>query len=325
MTVWTKENCPVCEGKTGGKCQSAGSQIGLDAVAFKCTACGYFEVTRTAISSQPLADRTSLTKIQRASLSHAIRRNAESGKTFVIDGTWLGQFLQTAKIPSPVQQATNLVRAIGEHITETGEPFPAKLPATCALMGSPDTNLMGNLFKSLKSDGVIVMAGHGFDDDHEQYGIYDLSLAGWRQFEEERKGQVRGSYGFIAMKFGDGSLETLVRETIKPGVEQGTGYPVFDVRDHSKAGVIDNILREQIRDAAFVLVDLSHDNNGAYWEAGYAEGLGKPVIYICEKGKFETARTHFDTNHCTTVMWTADEPHLFTQQLVATIRRSLGQ
>ena len=38
-----------------------------------------------------------------------------------------------------------------------------------------------------------------------------------------------------------------------------------------------------IRDAKFVIADLTHDNNGAYWEAGYAEGLGKPVIYICEK------------------------------------------
>ena len=45
-------------------------------------------------------------------------------------------------------------------------------------------------------------------------------------------------------------------------------------------------MRERIRDAAFVLVDLTHDNPGAYWEGGYAEGLGKPVIYICEASKF---------------------------------------
>ena len=46
-----------------------------------------------------------------------------------------------------------------------------------------------------------------------------------------------------------------------------------------------------IRDAKFVIVDLTHDNHGAYWEAGYAEGLGKPVIYVCKKDKFET-RVH---------------------------------
>ena len=82
--------------------------------------------------------------------------------------------------------------------------------------------------------------------------------------------------------------------------------------------------REKIRDAAFVLVDLTHENSGAYWEAGYAEGLGKPVLYICERAKFEAAKTHFDTNHLTTVLWEAHKPHEFIEQLIATLRRSLN-
>ena len=91
-----------------------------------------------------------------------------------------------------------------------------------------------------------------------------------------------------------------------------------------RAGVIDNIMRIQIRDAKFVIADLTHDNNGAYWEAGYAEGLGKPVIYICEKKKFDEKKTHFDTNHCTTVPWSRNDDEGFRQKLVATLRRSLG-
>ncbi len=55
-----------------------------------------------------------------------------------------------------------------------------------------------------------------------------------------------------------------------------------------------------------MIAELSHDNSGAYWEAGYAEGLGKPVIYICEQKKFDEKGTHFDTNHCTTVFWDRD-------------------
>lgn len=90
------------------------------------------------------------------------------------------------------------------------------------------------------------------------------------------------------------------------------------------AGVIDNIMREKIRDAAFVLVDLTHDNSGAYWEAGYAEGLGKPVVYLCEREKFSESRTHFDTNHCTTVIWSDTAIDNFKEQLIATLRRSLN-
>ncbi len=95
------------------------------------------------------------------------------------------------------------------------------------------------------------------------------------------------------------------------------------MRDVAQAGVIDNIMRDQIRNSAFVIVDLTHDNSGAYWEAGYAEGLGKPVVYICERTKFQEASTHFDTNHCTTVPWSSGDPDGFRRELIATLRRSL--
>ena len=90
-------------------------------------------------------------------------------------------------------------------------------------------------------------------------------------------------------------------------------------------GVIDNIMRTHIRDSAFVIADLTHDNPGAYWEAGYAEGLGKPVVYICEKAKFNERSTHFDTNHCTTVVWSKHNLARFCAELVATLRRSLDE
>jgi len=126
------------------------------------------------------------------------------------------------------------------------------------------------------------------------------------------------------MKFGDPILDSLVEDIIKPAVRSGIGYEVVSMRDVSRAGVIDNLMRAQIRDSAFVIVDLTHDNSGAYWEAGYAEGLGKPVIYICERQKFEEAQTHFDTNHCTTVMWSENGAEDFSKELVATLRRSLN-
>ena len=151
-----------------------------------------------------------------------------------------------------------------------------------------------------------------------------LTLDGWERYEAERKGLVAGKYGFIAMKFGDPDLEAFVQDTVKPTIKKKIDYSLIDVREVSRVGIIDNIMRAHIRDASFVLVDLTHDNSGAYWEAGYAEGLDKPVIYLCERSKFENAKTHFDTNHCTTVLWSVDEPDEFAAELVATLRRSLN-
>ena len=94
--------------------------------------------------------------------------------------------------------------------------------------------------------------------------------------------------------------------------------------DEPRAGLIDDRLRVAIQASDFVIADLTHDNLGAYWEAGYAEGLGKPVIYTCESTRFEANKTHFDTNHCTTVTWAEADADGFVENLIATLRRSLN-
>ena len=137
--------------------------------------------------------------------------------------------------------------------------------------------------------------------------------------------RVRGKLRLYCHAVRDADFDTFVLKVVKQSLKEEFGYDIVDMRDVSEAGIIDNIMRVQIRDAAFVIADLTHENRGAYWEAGYAEGLGKPVIYICEKTKFDERRTHFDTNHCTTVLWSKDDENGFRQELVATIRRSLDQ
>ena len=150
-----------------------------------------------------------------------------------------------------------------------------------------------------------------------------LSLEGWERYEAEQRGRFHGNYGFLAMKF-DAELDDFINGVVKPTVEKETGYQLRDLRDVSKAGLIDNIMVTSIRDAKFVIVDLTHDNHGAYCEAGYAEGLGKPVIYVCKKDKFENEGTHFDTNHYTTVLWSMNDVDSFRRELTATLRRSLA-
>jgi nucleoside 2-deoxyribosyltransferase len=72
--------------------------------------------------------------------------------------------------------------------------------------------------------------------------------------------------------------------------------------------------------------DLSDDNSGAYWEAGFAEGLGKPVIYLCaEKDKLTglLKETHFDTSRRHTVYWDLMNIGKTKKHLKAVIRNTL--
>jgi len=68
---------------------------------------------------------------------------------------------------------------------------------------------------------------------------------------------------------------------------------------------------------------LTDDNNGAYFEAGFAEGIGIPVIYLCRADKFKAKKTHFDTNHLVTIPWDTSDLATAATLLKETIRNSL--
>lgn len=229
-----------------------------------------------------------------------------------------------ADFTSPAVQAMNLIRYVGDEVSKLGEPLP-ELPGNIhEIIHAPTLAFADHLIRELSDNGVI--KARVFDSgDNSLFLDVNLALQGWEKYEAEKRGRVAGNTGFIAMQFGDPELDRFVEDVVKPTVKEGVDYDLVDMRNVARAGIIDNIMRVQIRDAKFVIADLTHDNRGAYWEAGYAEGLGKPVIYICEKEKFDETKTHFDTNHCTTVPWSKDDEEGFRRELIATIRRSLEQ
>jgi nucleoside 2-deoxyribosyltransferase len=311
--------CPICRQMYGGKCRLLPSTF--DGSAFDCDMCGPFKAVGTSLATRLGDDTAQLSPIQRAALAHRVRSAKDAGgEPPLITSDWLERFLQNARLPSPSEQAIGIIRLIGENVENTGKPLRQLPPHLWTSIGSPNPPFALNIAFELHTKGLVAGAPHPPD----AFPSANLTLAGWERYEAEKRGKIAGNYGFIALKFGDTLLDPFIGDVVKPCVKAELGFDVVDMRDISQAGVIDNIMRAQIRDAAFVLVDLTHDNSGAYWEAGYAEGLGKPVLYLCEKSKFDQAKTHFDTNHCTTVLWSSDGHEEFSKQLVATLRRSLN-
>lgn len=292
-----------------------------DGSQYRCERCTEFELTRNA----ELDIERDATNVLRAALSYRIATSEEKRPT--ITSAWAKQFLADARPAIPPVQAARLLRFIAEGCMLTGKDCVVDKMTVAAQIESMNSNTVQILITQMLKAGLIVEIGTELVTSarlRRSEKTYQPTFAGWEKYEAERLGPKLGKRGFMAMKFGDVSLDDFARDVIKPAVQEGTGYELLDLRNVARAGVIDNIMREQIRDAAFVLVDLTHDNSGAYWEAGYAEGLGKPVIYLCEKRKFDAVKTHFDTNHCTTVPWDAADPAWFRAELVATIRRSLN-
>ena len=217
--------------------------------------------------------------------------------------------------------AMNLIRYIGDQVSETGQPID-QFSGVASIIGAPSEKISDNLVEELEERGLLRIGKITKTFRGSHFLNITLSLEGWEKYEEEKHGDLEGNYGFIAMEFGDDCLDKLFREVMKPAIHEQLNIDLVNLDDVAQAGVIDDIMRVKIRDAKFVIADMTHDNHGSYWEAGYAEGLGKPVIYICEKNKFEEKGTHFDVNHCTTVPWSMEDPDGFCDKLIAVLRQS---
>jgi len=128
----------------------------------------------------------------------------------------------------------------------------------------------------------------------------------------------------MAMPFSgeNGAVVRKAYERFKVGVAEAGFHLSNPLLDMPKAGLIDDHLQLEIRLAHFLIVDLTGNNCGAYWEAGFAAGMDKKVIYTCEKSFFEEKGTHFDTGHHQTVLWTENTLDEDTEKLKAIIRNT---
>tara|TARA_R110000803_G_scaffold96237_7_gene164356 strand:+ start:1342 stop:2334 length:993 start_codon:yes stop_codon:yes gene_type:complete len=325
LSMTSDVKCPVCRGDGGTRASTFVNDTGNQ--SFNCERCGLFSISDTALEDKLLERGPWGQPIPHAALSHRIRIAHDSNKQILLKSKFLEDFGQSPQLPTPADQADNLIFVVGDSKIRTGNDFHLD-HAAVAKIGALNLKHAQRLCDELIERGLIIKRGEPRIDRPGGGTInirtLDLTLTGWEKYETLAHGQRKGSYGFLALKFDTNDLDPFVKEVLKPTIKAELGFDVVDMRDVGSAGIIDNLMRAQIRDSAFVIADLTHENSGAYWEAGYAEGLGKPVIYMCEKAKFEIARTHFDTNHSTTILWSSDDPEAFSKDMVATIRRSLS-
>ena len=151
--------------------------------------------------------------------------------------------------------------------------------------------------------------------------IIRLTMKGWQHYENLQKGRTHSKTAFMAMPFDAPEVQRAYEEAFVPAVES-TGFLLERVDTRPEAGSIDDLIRVKIRNSKFIVADLTNENRGAYWEAGYAEGLGKKVIYTCAADYFNSRGTHFDTRQFLTITWKSDDLDAARENLQATIRNT---
>lgn len=298
------EECYVCKKKVCHSTPSDGSFLFCD-----CKKCGKFLITPEARFDYDLDQYNNA----RAILSYWIR-NHQGNKPVQITSAVLNSILENTSLPKPKEQADNFIKLIGDSVSSPEEDLNMTYNLIASYIGATSIWNVEYIIKHLMEQKLIVT----YLDTEKKFQGH-LTFYGWERFDEIMHETKDSKTVFMAMKFGEVETDTLYKEVLIEAVKD-TGFELRKLDDYPKAGLIDDRLRVEIRRAKFLIVDLTHDNPGAYFESGFAEGLGKKVIYICEKEKFEKHKTHFDTNHHLTLKWDSSNPKEFTDQLKATIR-----
>ena len=152
-----------------------------------------------------------------------------------------------------------------------------------------------NMVQTLLSMGYITYkpSGGGTDGIPSGKVAYGVTSDGWKKIEESLKSNINSKQAFVAMWFND-EMISIWEEGLSKGIEDA-GYLAFriDNKEHNDK-ICDEIIAE-IRRSKFVVADFTKNRGGVYFEAGFALGLGIPVIWTVRQDFLKEEGVHFDT------------------------------
>ncbi|NMC56830.1 MAG: hypothetical protein GYA50_06395 [Eubacteriaceae bacterium] len=175
-------------------------------------------------------------------------------------------------------------------------------------------NNIENTFDILKEMNLIKLLKNSTLNEY----IYKLTANAWERIEKLENIDKILNKTFIAMCFKE-ELHPL-RETIKKSVEHCGYIPIVIDEKQYNGQIVPEIFHE-IKNSKFVIADLTKHRRGVYYEAGYAEALGKEVILTCKKSDFRGV--HFDVAQKSIIKWESEED--LEKRLIDRITATIGK
>lgn len=150
---------------------------------------------------------------------------------------------------------------------------------------------------------------------------YAITANGWKKIDLLRRKNLVRKQAFIAMQFGNKTKN--IREAFRVAItDSGYSVKIIDEKEHNNQ-IVPEIFFE-IEQSLFVVVDVTFPNYGAYYEAGYAQALGKEVIVCCRENEFNSkdTRPHFDIAQKSMIVWKDEEDLIcrLKRRIEATVR-----
>jgi nucleoside 2-deoxyribosyltransferase len=175
---------------------------------------------------------------------------------------------------------------------------------SCYACFSANTSEAIFILKSMARKEWLNIKINGSGDDAVISLPIIIDEEGWGEIEKN----IRNDYSkkvFIAMAFKECLNDA--HNAIKRAVEETGLVPVrIDKKEH--LNWISGEIFNEIKYCHSVIADVTDQNNGVYFEAGFAMGNRKPVIWCCKESDKENI--HFDTRQINHILW-KDEQDLY--------------
>lgn len=218
MPPTEKHFCPVCEWHLSRAPHSVGEHSHFD-----CPRCGSFIFDRSALDDLPSVLRTDK---QRAALSYSIRRAQRDGQTPQYLYAQIELILQLAFLPSAHEQADNLIRWLGDAADGPGVAINVNARDQGAIAGSLlSIESFDFLIREMLNSGLLdgtrrrwsyINPDGGTTIQSDGMAHVTLSFAGWRRYEELKRGSASGNIAFMAMQYQDSELDGIVNVILAP-------------------------------------------------------------------------------------------------------------
>lgn len=127
-----------------------------------------------------------------------------------------------------------------------------------------------------------------------------LDLNGWKHLQEISQKELRPNQAFVAMWFNN-DLNEVWENGLKIALKKTNYIPIrIDRTEHNEK--IDDRIIAEIRKSGLLVADFTGQRQGVYFEAGFAMGIGIPVIWTCRDTDIK--ELHFDTRQYNHIVWT---------------------
>lgn len=297
-----QDKCPICKFKD---CTIKPAPKGKTAFNISCRRCGNFQISETCFASDLSEYGDSYI------LSGTIRNLYEKGVTInLLHGEDFKKILDSVKIPQGLFEKVDLlVKYLNRKTEHLGAGVKIKENLDYPVLYAEDYSEFRYIMDKAVELGYI-------EFDVVTQG-YRLALTGLIRLQELLQKEVKSNQAFVAMWF-DKALDTAWEKGFQPALTE-TGYiPLrIDMKEHNEK--ICDIIIAEIQDSGLLIADFTGQRGGVYFEAGFAKGLGIPVIWTCRKD--DEDNLHFDTRQYNHIIW--EKPEDLKKQLINRIRATL--